>query len=206
MAPNFKEVKNMIRVLALDIAQNRTGWARAGSDAASRPRWGVFETINWANKQGGNLVRFKDFLHEFDGDGITHVVCEDIFVDVRNGGKQFQFNGTEGQMMLCGAVLEWAERQSIPQFKINIGDWRQRFLGIKVRPKDAKGDDMYWKNLALKVAAQRGWFCEFHDSAEALGMADYALAQLDLAYRDRTNVHLNRQHVDQIQGRGLHAR
>lgn len=196
----------MKRVLALDVAMNRTGWAFGLSAPDTRPTHGVFETQNWEGNEGKNLHRLRRWLDE-KFKTATHIAMEQIFVDVRGAdSKAFNFGGTEGQMMQAGVVAEWAESMGMPVFWINCDDWRRRFLGLNRKPKEHRSEKLYWKNLALKVAAQRGWFCEFHDEAEALGILDYTLAQLDLGYRDRTNVHLNKQHVDQIQGRGLHAR
>jgi hypothetical protein len=80
-----------------------------------------------------------------------------------------------------------------------------RFLGINRRPKDSKSDENYWKWLALKVAAQRNWFCTVHDEAEALGILDYALHTLSPAYRLRTDHNQARRHSEIDLKRGVFA-
>jgi len=78
-------------------------------------------------------------------------------------------------------------------------------LGLNRRPKEFKGDSTYWKRLAVKAAADRNWFCEHHDSAEALAIMDYSLAQLDKTYRNKTNPARGRQVADIMHRRGFHA-
>lgn len=192
----------MIKVLALDIALNRTGWAVGTADGAP-PSWGVFETVNWDGNEGQNLADFEQLLRSFGG--LTHLVYEHIFVNVKNGGKQFQFNGTDGQISLKAIALLHCHHQKIAIRKVAIDDWRKRFLGLNRRPKDAPRDEGYWKRLALHAAARRNWFCEHHDSAEALGIMDYSLAALSKDYKLRTNPIHGRQLADQMFRRGAHA-
>jgi hypothetical protein len=199
----------MICVLALDIAMHRTGWAIGTPVAGTHPAKGVFETENWPDHEGKNLHAFKTFLNAMrELYPITHLVLEEVFVDVRGfGAKNFQFNGTQAQLMLSATALEWAYANGIEDFQANIDNWRMRFLGLNRKPKESKKDDAYWKNLALRVAAQEhNWFCEFHDEAEALGIMHYALGELDKDYKRRTNRLHNKQQVDQMLGRGLHER
>jgi len=90
----------MIKVLALDIAKNRTGWA-CGSADGSAPSWGVFDTLNWDDNEGRNLAAFRQVLRS--NPFLTHIVMEEVFINV---GKQaaFNYSGTEGQMMLKSVV------------------------------------------------------------------------------------------------------
>ena len=192
----------MIKVLALDIAMHRTGWA-VGSADGSPPSWGVFETENWKDNEGENLAAFRNQVlrkHTF----LTHIVIEEVFVDVRNASR-FQYNGTHAQMQLQAMALLYCHDEMITPLTANISDWRMRFLGMNRKPKDFKGDANYWKTLALKAAADRNWYCEHHDSAEALGIMDFALANLDKEYKLRTNPILNRKQADITFKRGAHA-
>lgn len=195
----------MTCVLALDLAKNRSGWAVLG-EAWEKPIAGVWETVKWEDNEAQNLHVFRKFLTSLgDTYSLTHVIIEQVFIDLRNGGKAFQWVGTQGQLFLSGVALEWAASRGLKVFQASPSDWRQRFLGLSRKPKDSATDKTYWKNLALKVAAQRGLFCEFHDAAEAYGIADYALAALSKPYRLRTDKFLARQHQDIDLKMGAHA-
>lgn len=192
-----------ITVLALDIAMHRTGWALGCSDG-TRPTWGCFETDCWEKRQGENLCRFGEFL--FDKartHGVTHLVTEKVFVDVRGTySKAFQFNGTQAQMMLQAIAIVTAHSGGLAAFEVDISHWRQHFLGHNRKPKDMAPDAKYWKDVAVRVAADRGWYVTHHDEAEALGIMDYALAQLDRSYDAKTVKHGNKQVLDQMLKRG----
>lgn len=196
----------MTVVLALDVAKNITGWAMGGPDW-DKPVYGVFETANWDGRQGYNLVNFRKFLDaRANSFQITHLVLEQVFVDVRGAySKAFDFSGTQAQMFLCGVAVEWAESRGIKQMGANIADWRARFLGMSRRPKDAGKDAMFWKNLALRRAAELNLWCQHHDEAEAIGILDFALAALDPAYRRRTDPRYRRAQNDIDLKRGIHA-
>lgn len=183
----------------------RTGWAVGLPVADARFAHGVFETENWSGNEGRNLVAFRKHLESLrDLYPLTHVAIEQVFVDVRKASR-FQFNGTQGQMMLSGVALEWACRSSIRAVEVNIDDWRMRFLGLNRRPKDHKSDDDYWKKTALRRAAELNYYCHHHDEAEAIGILDFALAALDKPYRLRTNPRQARAQADIDNKRGIHA-
>lgn len=193
----------MTCVLALDISMTRTGWALGGPDWG-KPLHGVFETANWPKRQGYNLKNWRKFLDaraaSFE---ITHLVFEHVFVNAN--AKQFQWNGTEAQLMLLGVAVEWAEQRGIAQLKADIDDWRMRFLGLNRKPKDGTAGSDYWKTMALRRAAELNIYCEHHDEAEAIGILDFALAALDTAYRRRTDPRYRRAQNDIDLKRGIHA-
>lgn len=192
----------MLCVLAIDCAMNTSGWA-VGNATAARPAWGVYNTERWCKQNSGReLARWREWLdgmlaeHQFNA-----IAIEQVFVDV-SSAQAFNFSGTQAQMMLSGILFEWAFQHAIPVHEVSIDDWRAHFLGFNRRPRDSgkKGD--FWKALAMKVAAQRNWFVEFHDSAEALGILDYTLSTLDQGYRHRTAAIRGRQELDRTLGRG----
>ena len=197
----------MIRALSLDIAKSATGWAFIASDG-SAPSWGTYHTLDWSKKTSGReLVKWRQWLAEtISKFGVNAVAVEEIFINANP--RMFDFGGTQAQMMLAAHVIEICETEGIPFYEINISDWRQSFLGFCRRPKDAgKKDKLYWKRLACKACANRDWYValEEHDSAEALGIADYSVAQLDPAYRIRTNPARGREVADRMFQRGHHA-
>lgn len=191
----------MTCVLALDVSMTRTGWALGG------PQWdrfthGVFETANWEKRQGYNLVNFRKFLDARASTfNLTHLAVERIFVNA-NPGK-FQWNGTEAQLMLAGVAVEWASGRGITPMWADIKLWRHRFLGHSAKPNDAGPDSKYWKDLALRRAAELNYYCTHHDEAEALGILDFALAALDVEYRRKTNPRHRRVQNDMDLKRGL---
>lgn len=194
----------MTTVLALDIAMKRTGWA-VGGDDWERPRWGVFETQRWSKETcDRELTAWRKWIEEMHAEHRFSVLSvEEVFVNAN--GKSFNFSGTQAQMMLSGVAFQWCFERGVATFEAGIDGWRDRFLGLNRKPKDFKRDDEYWKRLALKVAAQRNWFCEHHDEAEALGILDFSLAALSKPYRRRTAQYLTRQHLDIDLKRGAHA-
>jgi len=195
----------MTVVLALDLAMKRSGFAVLGEDW-DKPVVGVWESFGWQDHEADNLHEFRQFLStKGDTYELTDVVIEKVFIDLRNGGKAFQWLGTQGQLMLMGVALEWAASRGLRVHQADCAEWRKRFLGLNRKPKDFANDKNYWKDLALKVAAQRGTFCEFHDAAEAYGIADFALAALSKPYRLRTEKHLARQHQDIDFKMGAHS-
>lgn len=175
----------MTVVLAIDLAMRRTGWAVGGADW-KRPSWGVYETTDWCKANcDRELHLWRGWLEAMHAQhGFDTVSVEEVFVNA--DGKSFNFSGTQFQMMASGVLFQWCHERGVGTFEASIDDWRKRFLGLNRKPKDFKKDDSYWKNLALKVAAQRNWFCQHHDEAEALGILDYTLACLSPAYRQRT--------------------
>lgn len=197
----------MIRVLSVDCAMRRTGWAVMDSEGEVRPVWGLYHTQDW-NKENCDreLHRWRQWLFDMHREhGFTHVAVEEVFVDNRNGGKNFNYSGTQFQMMATGILFQWCFEFGIETFNANIDRWRARFLGINRLPKDFERDKTYWKKLALKVAAQRNWFCTEHDEAEACGIADFTLAALSKPYRLRTEKYLAKQHQDFDLKTGAHA-
>lgn len=194
----------MTVILALDLAMRRTGWAVGGVDDA-RPRWGVYETHNWCKETcDRELTAWRKWIeaqhatHRFDT-----VAVEEVFVNAN--GKSFNFKGTQFQMMASGVLFQWCHERGVETFEAGIDGWRERFLGLNRKPKDFHKDDDYWKKLALKVAAQRNWFCEHHDEAEALGILDFSLAALSKPYRRRTDKYRAKQHQDIDHKMGAHS-
>lgn len=193
----------MTVVLALDLSMTRTGWAMGG------PKWntfhfGVFEPVMWEKRQGHNLVNFRRFLDaRREHFQITHLVIERVFVNA-NPAK-FSWNGTESQLMQAGVAVEWAHGRGIATMWADIKDWRGRFLGHSVRAKGTGDDSKYWKDLALKRAAELNYYCTHHDEAEAIGLLDFALAALDPAYCRRTNPRHARIQQDRDFKKGMFA-
>lgn len=194
-----------MKCLALDIAMHRTGWA-IGSPQGNRIERGVYETNDWSKLNADReLRRWREWLDCMCTDlSITHMAIETVFVDNRRGGRNFNFSGTQAQMMLSGCALEYSYKK-IRTLEIDINHWRMRFLGLNRKPKDIETKNDYWKNLAQKVCARNHFiFVDHHDEAEAIGILDYALSELSPEYRARTTGANNRTQQDADLRRGAH--
>lgn len=170
-----------LRVLALDIAKHRTGWA-VGFPGMDRPWWGVYELAGeWDRHEGLRLHQWRTFLErKIDEHSVTYVAMERPFVDTRD----FNYNGAVPILQMWGIVLELAQAKGIRHGAVPIGSWRSHFLGTAKAPAGlAKAQrTSALKDMAVKQALHRGWLCQFHDEAEALGIMDFALACLDADY------------------------
>lgn len=196
----------MVRILALDVAKNATGWAFLAGDM-SAPSWGTYHTLDWSKKScGREMVKWRQWLAEqITKFQITGLAVEEIFVNANP--RMFDFSGTQAQMMLAAHAIEMCETAGIPVYEINIKHWRESGLGFSTKSKDAGKDRMFWKRHACAAAAKRDWYIPLdeHDAAEALWIADYTVAQLDRNYKLLTSHHRGRQVADIIHKRGLHA-
>lgn len=222
----------MTCVFTLDIAMKVSGWAVAGDDWP-KPVHGVFETDGWRqDREAENLIVWEEFLNQkFTLYPITHLVTERIFVDVRLHklnvviklirekkiskaikmlyellqSPNFDFKATQAQFMLQGEAIKQAKKRKIAVFEASTDDWRDDFLGFNRRPADAYDDPNFWKDMAIKVAADFGCLCAWHDEAEAVGILVHALRKLDRTYKVKTTGFHNKQVLDLMLGRGVHA-
>ena len=168
-------------VLALDVALRRTGWA-VGSPGMNRPYWGVYETAgDWSGREGARLHDWRRFLErQIEEHRITCIAMELPFIDAR----AFNFDGTTAVLQMQGMALEIAHARRIRATGVAIASWRSHWIGQGVAPKhlEQKERKPWLKEQAMRRAADRGWYTEHHDEAEALGIMDYALACLDADY------------------------
>ena len=168
-------------VLALDLALRRTGWA-VGWPGMQRPFWGVHDTVgDWDGREGAHLHAWRRFLEaRFDEHRVTCIAMELPFID----GKAFNFNGTVAVLQMQGIALQLAHARGIDAKGVPIPSWRAHWLGQAIAPKHlAQKERTPWlKEQAMRRAADRGWYVQHHDEAEALGIMDFALACLDADY------------------------
>lgn len=172
----------MTTALALDQS-TKMGWA-IGSTDGSRPVFGV-ETFSTRGSDEGPLwLAYEKWLDNVIFEQrIGAIFFEQTFLPPNSGFdsryKQFGFT------IITQLV---AARAAIPAKQILISDWRGRFIGTSRAPAGLKGDHArrWFKDQALKGAAERGWYTDSHDAAEALGILDYGLCTLDPAYESRT--------------------
>lgn len=171
-------------VLALDIAKNRTGWA-VGAPRMRRPYWGVHEIAgDWDRHEGKRLHEWRTALTQLvERHGVTYISVEAPFID----WKAFDYNGTVPILQMHGIVLELAEARRIETGSAPIASWRSHFLGTCKAPKGFEGKQRTnaLKDLAMKRCADRGWYTQFHDEAEALGILDFTLSCKDPDYEHK---------------------
>lgn len=170
-----------LRVLALDIAKHRTGWA-VGSPDMNRPYWGVWQMpMPWDRYEAERLDQFYRFLTEkIDEHHVTYVAMERLLIDMAD----FNYNGTVPMAQMHGTALLAARHKGCRQGAVAISSWRSHYLGSTAAPKHlGKSQRTNWlKDEAMKKSIARGWYCTVHDEAEALGIMDYALYCLDDNY------------------------
>lgn len=174
-----------LRILALDIAKHRTGWA-TGFPGMNRPQWGTYELAGeWDKHEGLRLHQWRTFLErKIESERITYIAMERPFIDM----KDFNYNGSVPILQMWGIVLELAQARGIRAGAVPIGSWRAHFLGsAKAAPGLGKAQRTNaLKDMAIKQCLKRNWYVQFHDEAEALGILDFALACLDADYDHQT--------------------
>lgn len=172
-------------VLALDIAKHRTGWA-VGRPGMNRPYWGVYELGgDWDRHEGQRLHQWRSFLaRKIEEHAVTYLAMERPFIDL----KAFDWNATAPILQMFGIALELAHERQIRAGAVAIASWRSHFLGTAKAPPGLASAQRTsaLKDMAVRRCLQRGWLCEFHDEAEALGIMDFALACLDADYEHKT--------------------
>jgi hypothetical protein len=170
-----------IRVLALDIAKHRTGWA-VGYSGMTRPSWGVYNLAgDWDRHEGLRLHQWRNFLEvTIDTHSVEYIAMERPFIDL----KSFDWNGTAPILQMHGIVLELAHARGIRAGAVSISSWRSHFLGTSKAPAGLASNQRTnaLKDMAMRQCLRRNWLCEYHDEAEALGIMDFALACLDPDY------------------------
>lgn len=191
-------------VLTLDIAKGNTGWA-IGNPQMKSPGWGCFATEQWENdNEGRELSRFRRFLTDkHKTHGLTHIVHEATYMDA----TKFSPVGTEAQTMLKGVAHEFAFDNKISITQVAASTWRKDFLGVGTAPRPLKGRHatVYLKQLCIKTCAERGWYVENDDMADALGLLIYSLSCLDGKFDSQQGPLFRRGELESMMKRGKHA-
>lgn len=171
-------------VLGLDISKNRTGWA-VGFPGMRRPSWGTFGLPDtWHKKEGQRLNEWRDFLErKIDEHGVNYFAMELLMIQP----GEFTYDSHIPMAWMHGVVVETAYKRGIRYGAVPVSSWRAHFLGTKDAPKGLSKDRRRTalKDMAQRQAANRGWLCEYHDEAEALGIMDFALFCLDPDYEHK---------------------
>ena len=167
------EPQNIV-AMALDQSPNHTGWA-IGSPGELKPKYGVFDLPTWGDLEGRRLCDFEDWLiGKIKNEGVTA-----LFYEAPVDMKFKSFDVTSKQNMQIGAIHMSAHRCKISVEQVTANDWRKRFLGF-TKPVGVTGDKVRpeLKRLAVKACADRNWYVDDDNVAEALGILDFSLSTL----------------------------
>lgn len=182
-------------VLALDLATT-TGWAlhRRGMP---RPFFGAFRLPGDAKSVGEPCLALELWLIDLierlaaSGDPLTH-----IFFEAQHVGAKINID-TVYRLIGLGATIEKVAHQQgcarrapkIHCYKVLIQEWRKHFIGrgagFRRDPATKRylpGEDP--KELAIQQCARYGWHTDIADAAEACGILDFALAEMDRGCRN----------------------
>lgn len=179
-----------IKVLALDQAPRKTGWAIGRPCWPEPPLFGVFSLPSWVDREGEMNSRFCEWLyHMIVSHGVTDVIYE-APVDNDKWAKDFQVTVTQGAQI--GSI--WTVTRNAlgkEPTESTVQDMRKRFIGTNTVPPGLTRPDIrrqWLKDQAIKACAMRGWLVEDHNVAEALGHCDHALSTLSHRHAGKSDV------------------
>lgn len=184
-----------ITELALDISMS-TGWA-IGSPDMVRPTSGVYRTYAWKGNQEQRVLEFYNWLEAKHAEHrLTGICYEYTFIDA----KRFDPDFIECQKSYVAMVWLFCAQRGLRVAHCPIGTWRKQFLGAADRAavRDLKGKEFRAerrdmnKGAAMKACALRGWMVADDNEAEACGILNARLSQLDRLYAQRSLPHARR--------------
>ena len=175
-------------VLGLDQAPSGTGWALG--DGSGRPQFGYKAFPDYGNNESKLIGYIIAWLLPFARRcGVSTIFSEQIVIDTKRHANvpvlMKQCAVVSAIATVCCDELKDPETGevvfkglAIPHYQAEIAAWRKRFIGLGMAPSGFE-----WKTEAIKACADRGWLIDRHDIAEACGVWDYGLAELDRVYR-----------------------
>ncbi len=168
-----------MKLLALDLSKNATGWAVDGIESICPPRLGT-----WRPPKGRSIghcgLAFQNWLYSSICEwGVDHLVYESPMVGraPRPGKKSIVMN-EETTIVLVGMAFACeviAASRSMPTSRVAISTWRKLFLGHG-RPNDPK-------ELAMECCRRLGWDAPSQDAAEAAGIWVWGKSCYDREFR-----------------------
>lgn len=178
-------------VCGLDQAPSGTGWAYG--DGSGPPRTGYQQFPDYGENESALIDYIFDWLVTFGKSaGIEAVYTEQIVVNPRAINMPVLLKQCA---VVCAVASACGKRGlNIPHYQAEIASWRVRFLGVGGAPKGINGSRSDWlKNAACKACMQRGLLIDNHHIAEAVGIFDFGLSELDRKYRATSDVLSRRQ-------------
>lgn len=188
--------------MGIDPAPRNCGWG-VHSRGWRAPVFGTLKLPSWETNDEGFIIEcaINEFGRKIDEFGVTCVYVERpvLVKDVGKGGKtRFNLASILGQIHVDGAIALLCHQRGLPRYHVNIGDWRERFIGKRRAPPGIIREGpttTWWKDQAIAACAQRNWYPDDHNAAEALGITDFGLATTDRTYRVRTDPHTRRAEI-----------
>ena len=165
-----RKVNKLTAILALDLATT-TGWALY-SEGMQRPFFGALRLPPSPQEVGLPMEKLRQFLaDQHRMHNLTDIVFEAQHVSARMSMD------TVYKLIALGGMVEWfAHRIGVTPYKVMISEWRRHFLG---RGANFGKDNP--KELAIQQCATFGWFTNVADAAEACGILDYHMANMEQA-------------------------
>jgi hypothetical protein len=179
-------------VLALDQAPTITGWAYGGPNGAFK--FGTKEFPDCGDNESTLMGEVFDWAVDLGKSiGVTAVFTEQLVIypdRVHLPSLHKQFAIIHAVAFACGK-----HGLNVPHYEAPISAWRARFLGMASAPRSITkgGRKSFLKDAAQKACLDRGYLVDSHHAAEAVGILDYGLAELDEKYRWATNATVRRQ-------------
>ena len=175
-----------MKILSLDLAKSRTGWA-AWQPGWSAPRHGSVVLGSEFATDGGVFLRLQrelDTLHR--GIGFDVIYYEQAILPANLNGNT-NLRALSLAAGLAAHVESFAEARRCRSFAINVSAWRKDFVGPDL-VKDAQSDARAKRKLTGKGSArdklkaltmarcrQLGFAPRHYDEADAIGILDFAL-------------------------------
>lgn len=177
-----------LTVLGLDISPYSTGWAVGTVDHPAKEfgRWQPRGKWDW-KLNGKRLIEWEQFLLlKIRQHDVTYIACEAFIINP----KAFTHDSHTPMCKQHGMVEYVAEKAGIRAGAVSSAAWRAWFLGTATAPsekaREPKQTSRQWfKDEAKRLAAERNWYTDNDDTAEALGIMDFALASLDEDYKQK---------------------
>jgi hypothetical protein len=150
----------------------------------STPRWGVFYVPNYGEHEGRTFWAVEKWLVDFiKTEGITHVFWEAVYIPEQRRGDTRFLNLHSTYKLICyanavqAACVDEDRGVNIYDACVKPNVWRKHFLGSGGLRREAA------KIAAVKQCANRGWYVDSQDAAEAVGIWDYGCTVVDKEYR-----------------------
>jgi hypothetical protein len=168
-------------VCGLDQAPRGSGWCYG--DGSKTPAFGYREFSDYGQNEGALARHVYDWFTTFaKSAGIQAVYTEQIVIRPHALDVPVVLR----QAAVVVAIGFAATDLGIDHYEALIGKWRVHFL------RTAKGKSETLKDLARVRCAERGWLIDNHHVAEACGIWDWGLCELDRVYRHRSGHHRRR--------------
>lgn len=173
-----------VKVLAFDQSTH-CGWSLLSPEMKA-PKWGVLELRVGADGDETPMWRMlrRHIEWAVTEEGVTHVFLEQPMMPNKNNPATIH---GQRQWMMVAVIQDETDRllgrsaEAVP-----TSSWRKLFLGMgklnqgHLAPGDKLGNHNHrtktWKKTAMSECANRGWYVDNDNAADALGIGVYGLS------------------------------